>query len=116
MGSGGRAPPFLTSALDGGKWSASRPCSFTPEETVPGTHCIGGWMGPRSDLDAVEKRKNLFPLLGIEPWPSSPQHVAIPTELYQFLEYRYYLWTLVPVSMFIIVTFISTILIYKPLK
>jgi hypothetical protein len=26
--SGGIAPPFLTSALDGGQWSASRPCRF----------------------------------------------------------------------------------------
>jgi hypothetical protein len=28
--SGGIAPLFLTSALDGGEWSASRPCHFTP--------------------------------------------------------------------------------------
>jgi hypothetical protein len=37
-GSGGIAPPFLTSALDGGGWSASRPCRFTPEERVPSIH------------------------------------------------------------------------------
>jgi hypothetical protein len=29
-------------------------------ERTPGTHSIGGWVGPRADLDAVEKRK-LFP-------------------------------------------------------
>jgi hypothetical protein len=28
---------FLTSALDGGEWSASRPDRFTPKERVPGT-------------------------------------------------------------------------------
>jgi hypothetical protein len=28
----------LTSALDGGEWSASRPGRFTPSETAPGTH------------------------------------------------------------------------------
>jgi hypothetical protein len=33
-GSGGISPPFLTSALDGGEWSASRPCRFTPGETT----------------------------------------------------------------------------------
>jgi len=30
---------FLTSALDGGGWSASHPGLFTP-----GTHWIGGWV------------------------------------------------------------------------
>jgi hypothetical protein len=32
MGSGGIAPPFLTSTLDGGEWSASRPGSFIRRE------------------------------------------------------------------------------------
>jgi hypothetical protein len=27
-----------------------------PPGTVLGTHCIGGWMGPRAGLDVVEKR------------------------------------------------------------
>jgi hypothetical protein len=47
----------LTSALDGGEWSASRPGRFTPRERAPGTHSIGGWMGPRAVLDTVMKRK-----------------------------------------------------------
>jgi hypothetical protein len=47
----------LTSALDGGEWSASRPSRFTPRKTVPGTHWIGGWVGPRAILDAVVWRK-----------------------------------------------------------
>jgi hypothetical protein len=58
-GSGGIALPFLTSALDGGEWSASRPCRFNPGERASGTHWIGGWVGPRVRLDAVEKRKIL---------------------------------------------------------
>jgi hypothetical protein len=29
---------FLTSALDGGEWSASRPVRFTPRERALGTH------------------------------------------------------------------------------
>jgi hypothetical protein len=45
-GSGGIAPPFLTSALNGGEWSASRPCRFTPGERKHGTYWIGGW-GPQ---------------------------------------------------------------------
>jgi hypothetical protein len=47
----------LTSALDGGEWSASRPGRFTPRERTPRTHCIEGWVGPRAILDAVVKRK-----------------------------------------------------------
>jgi hypothetical protein len=46
MGSEGIAPPFLTSTLDGGELSASYPHCFTPGEITPGTHWIGGWVGP----------------------------------------------------------------------
>jgi hypothetical protein len=53
-GGGGTVPPFLTLALVGGEWSASRPGSFTP-----GTHWLGGWVGPRVGLDAVKKKKSL---------------------------------------------------------
>jgi hypothetical protein len=34
---------------------------FTPRERAPGTHWIGGWVGPRAVLDAVVKRKILIP-------------------------------------------------------
>jgi hypothetical protein len=50
---------FLTSALAGGEWSASRPGCTTPGERAPVTHWIGGWVGPRASLDDVEKRKFL---------------------------------------------------------
>jgi hypothetical protein len=56
---------FLTSALVGGEWSASRPCRFTPGERDPGTHWIGGWVGPKAGLDDVERRK-ISPLPGLE--------------------------------------------------
>jgi hypothetical protein len=35
-------------------------------ERAPCTHWIGGWVGPRAGLDAVEKRR-VLPLRGIEP-------------------------------------------------
>jgi len=35
----------LTSELDGGESSASRPGRFTPRERVPGNHWIRGWVG-----------------------------------------------------------------------
>jgi hypothetical protein len=52
-----RSTHSLTSALDGGEWSASRPGRFTPRVRALGTHWIGGWVGPRAVLDAVVKRK-----------------------------------------------------------
>jgi hypothetical protein len=35
-----------------------RPC-FTPGERIPGTHCTGGWVGPRAGLDAEARGKIL---------------------------------------------------------
>jgi hypothetical protein len=52
-------PPFLTLALDGGQWSASRPGLITRRQIGPGTHRKGDWGGPRTGLDVVEKRKIL---------------------------------------------------------
>jgi len=46
----------LTSALNGGEWSASRPGCFTARERAAGTHQRGGWVGPRAGLDTVKKR------------------------------------------------------------
>jgi len=48
----------LTSALDGGECSVPRPSRFTSRERAPGTHLIGGWVGPRAVLDAVLKRNH----------------------------------------------------------
>jgi hypothetical protein len=73
------APPYMTSALERGEWSASRLCCFTH-----GTHWIWGWVGSRAGLDAVEKRKTL-PLPGIERRPSSPSLYCIVFLLLPFL-------------------------------
>jgi hypothetical protein len=61
---------FLTSALDGGEWSALRPGRFTSREKAPSTHWIGGWVGSRAVLDAVVKRK--IPSLRRESNPRTP--------------------------------------------
>jgi hypothetical protein len=50
-GRGGIAPPFLILTLDGGEFSAICPFHFTP-----GTHWIGGWVGPRAGLDSGEEK------------------------------------------------------------
>jgi hypothetical protein len=56
---------FLTLALVGGEWSATRPGRFTPGERVPVTHSTGGWVDLRAGPDDVEKRK-LLTLSGLE--------------------------------------------------
>jgi hypothetical protein len=52
----------MTSALDGGEWSASRPGRFTPRERLPCARWIGDWVRTRAVLDAVVKRKILSPI------------------------------------------------------
>jgi hypothetical protein len=46
---------FLTSALDGGEWSASHRGSFTLRDRASGTHWTGGWVGLRAGLNEVAK-------------------------------------------------------------
>jgi hypothetical protein len=75
----GNIPSFLTSAADGRNRSVSRLDRFTPGETATSNHWTGGWMDSRASLDGTEKR-TILSLLGIDPPPSSPQLVAIPTE------------------------------------
>jgi hypothetical protein len=71
---------FLTSALVGGDWSASRPSRFTPGERAPGTHWKGGWLSPKTGLEDVEKRKVLT-LLGLK--LRSPCRAACSQLLYR---------------------------------
>jgi hypothetical protein len=40
---------------------------FTPGERAPGTHCMGGWVGPRSGLDAEVRGKNFCLCQGSNP-------------------------------------------------
>jgi hypothetical protein len=47
----------LTSELDGGELSFSRPGRFTPRERAPGTHWVVGYVGSRAVLDAVLEKK-----------------------------------------------------------
>jgi hypothetical protein len=65
------ALPFLTSALDGGEWLASRPCRFIPWEGASGTHWIGGWGDPEP-VWTPWKREKTLPLPGIDYRPCSP--------------------------------------------
>jgi hypothetical protein len=66
---------FLTSALVGGEWSASRSCRFKPRERVAGTRWIGGWWA-QEPVWSIWRRKNRD-RIGIRtptPRSSSPSH------------------------------------------
>ena len=58
----------LTSVLDGVGWSTPRPGRFTPGRR-PGTHFIGGWVGPRAGLGGSG---NSRPPPGFDPWTVQP--------------------------------------------
>jgi hypothetical protein len=61
---------FLTSALDGGEWSASRPGrALAPGKGPTGTHCTGRWEGLREGSDTEATGRIISPLPGIEPRP-----------------------------------------------
>jgi hypothetical protein len=69
---------FLTSALDGSEWLASRTGRFTPKERAPVTHWIAGWVRPRAGLETVVKRKTTNSCRDSNLRSSSPQPSAIP--------------------------------------
>jgi hypothetical protein len=48
------APPFLTSALDGGELSDYSLATLLPGETAPSTRHTGGRVEPRAGLDTVK--------------------------------------------------------------
>jgi hypothetical protein len=66
---------FLTSALVGGEWPASRPSRFTLRGKAPGTHWTGGWVGPRNGWNDVENDK-FCPYQDSDSDPSDVQPVA----------------------------------------
>jgi hypothetical protein len=43
------------------------PAALYPGERTPGTHWIGGWVGPSAGLDAGARRKILCPCQGSKP-------------------------------------------------
>jgi hypothetical protein len=48
------------------------PVALPPRERVPGTHWIGSWVGPRTILDVVVKRKIPSPR-----WESNPRTTIV---------------------------------------
>ena len=69
----------MTSTLGWGWVVSTTPRPLYPRE-IPGTHCTGGWVGPRAGLDGWGKSSLHRDSI---PGPSSPQRVAIPTEIFR---------------------------------
>jgi hypothetical protein len=53
----GIALPFLDLATRRGWVVSTTPRPFYPRES-PGTHCTGGWVGPRANLDVCKKSRS----------------------------------------------------------
>jgi hypothetical protein len=85
---------FLTSALVGDEWSASRSGRFTPGERAPGTHWIGGWGTPepvwttwRNESSCPHRYSNSDPSV-VEPVVSRyPGFTLLPSRGINMLEF-----------------------------
>jgi len=51
---------FLTLAVGGSEYSDSHPGCLTPVESVTGSHCVGGWVGPTAGVDTLMPIKIFF--------------------------------------------------------
>jgi hypothetical protein len=58
---------------------------FSPGERTPGTHCTGGWVGPRAGLDTEARAKILCPCRGSNPgrlfYSQAPYRLRYPSPL-----------------------------------
>jgi hypothetical protein len=71
---------FLTSALDGGKWSYSRLCTLFPR-TASGTRFTEGWVGFKAGMDVVERTK-----ISYHYRKSNPNSSAVKPVAYSFTD------------------------------
>ena len=71
----------------------STPWPLYPQER-PGTHCIGGWVGPRAGLDGCGKSRPT----GIR----SPDRTARSASLYRLSYYDYFILHLIIIIIIII--------------
>jgi hypothetical protein len=55
---------FTTSAVDGVSGQRHASAVLCPGERTPGTHCTGGWVGPKAGLDTEVRGNILCPCRG----------------------------------------------------
>ena len=72
-------------------WVKATPWALYPRKR-PGTHCMGGWVGPRASLDGCEKSR---PPLGFDPQTVHPVAIlytnyAIPAHTKRFSIKEFY--------------------------
>jgi hypothetical protein len=102
----------MTSALDAGEWSTSRPRrAFFPGERIAGTLWTGGWVGPRAGLDTENRGKtSLLPMPGIElrspgrPVRSQTLLTELPSSYYQHYALSIPLYHVCPLGVAFVVT------------
>lgn len=86
----------LTSALNEGEWSASRPSSFTPRQRASSIHYMG-WICTGTCLDVINKRK--IPCSLLEFLSHLNRCLDIATfEYQQEVTFRHLRWTLFPIT------------------
>jgi hypothetical protein len=66
------------------------PAAFTPGKMLHRTKCIGGYMGLRTDTEAMEWTKDVA-LPRIESRPFCPQPIIIKSELSRILGWLWYI-------------------------
>jgi len=59
LGSGGADPHILDLCTRWRQVVSFMSQPLYPRERAPGTHMIGGWVGPRANLEEVAKRKKI---------------------------------------------------------
>jgi hypothetical protein len=71
---------------------------FTPGERTPGTHCTGGWVGPRAGLDTEARGKILYPRRGsnLNPVRSQALRNAFVSVLLEIIGVDTYLYAFAP--------------------
>jgi len=57
----GCAAPLILNLLVGGEWSATCPGHFATGEITADIHRAGTWVGTRTSVDALKKKKSLVP-------------------------------------------------------
>jgi hypothetical protein len=96
-GSRGIAPRILDLGTRW-RWVVSfTPLPLYPKERTPGNHWIGVWVGPRSILDTVVKRKIPSLLSGFEPSIIQPVLRPCTTELSRLLLTLCYPWLIMKI-------------------